>query len=1040
MSPAEFGLAGGWIHRGQQVSPRALMAAWLEAGYEHVPTVEAPGQFAHRGGIVDVFPSGRAADDPAGAYRIEFWGDEIDSIRTVDPATQRSSEQVERALVPPAHEVLARAPALDWPARNGAGPPVPLAARLHVWRGTLGSATLLDYLPPGALVLLDEPRQLDTSWAELEAEAEQLRDELVRRGELPAGLAQPYVGWRELEARLRGAARPVVVLQHDPADETLSVVSAPVFAGRLRAFLDHVAQTARDKPGVYTVVVSRQTARLGELLAERGLVSGNALTPGAEGRRQKAEGSLQPPASNLQPGEADGRRQGDGARPRVVLLEGALAEGWCSEALGVELFTDGELFGLRQVRRPVRRARRAAARDAFLSDLAEGDLVVHVDHGIGRYRGLVRMAPPGEPRPAEAAVRDYLVLEYASSDRLYVPVEQADRVARYVGGGEDAPGLTRLGSGEWSRAKQRVRRAVRDIARELLELYAARDTAEGFAFPPDSAWQSELEAAFPFVETPDQARAIEETRADMERPRPMDRLLVGDVGYGKTEVALRAAFKAVLGGRQVAVLVPTTVLAQQHFNTFRERLGAFPVRVEVLSRFRSERDQRAVVEGLAAGAVDICIGTHRLIQKDVYFKDLGLVIIDEEQRFGVSHKERLKQLRKEVDVLTLTATPIPRTLHMALSGVRDMSTIETAPESRVPIRTYVSEYDERLIHEAIVRELERGGQVYLVHNRVQGIEYVANRLRRLVPEARIAVGHGQMPEEQLERVMLDFADGATDVLVCTTIIESGLDIPNVNTIIVNNAHQFGLAQLYQLRGRVGRSAARAYAYFFYTHDGSLTETAEQRLRTIYEATELGAGFRIAMKDLEIRGAGNLLGAEQSGHISAVGFDLYTRLLAEAVAALRAAQEGRPLPAPSLRAQPSIDLPLEAHLPADYVPDEPLRLNLYQRLAAAADGGELDALVDELEDRFGPLPPPAQHLAYLLGLRLAAGVAGVEEIAGQDTEIVVRFARLPPLDTRRLSRQLGVPLRLGSNQVRLPLDAGGLWMPRLLSLVEAASHA
>ena len=557
--------------------------------------------------------------------------------------------------------------------------------------------------------------------------------------------------------------------------------------------------------------------------------------------------------------------------------------------------------------------------------------MVHIEHGIARFAGLTHKTLDGNER-------EYLELRYAQGDRLFVPTDQVDRVSRYVGPGDHTPALTRLGSGDWVRAKERVRRAVGDLARDLLGLYAARQVLEGHAFPPDTAWQQELEASFPYLETPDQLEAVRQVKSDMENLRPMDRLVCGDVGYGKTEVAIRAAFKAVLDGRQTAVLVPTTVLAQQHYRTFQERLSSFPARIEMLSRFRSERDQRQVVSDLASGAVDIVIGTHRLLQKDVTFKNLGLVIIDEEQRFGVAHKERLKQMRREVDVLTLSATPIPRTLHMSLVGIRDMSTMETPPEERLPIKTYVSEFDDRLVREAIIRELERGGQVYFVHNRVHNIEQVAHRLRDLVPEAEIAVAHGQMPEELLERVMLDFVRGGIDVLVCTTIIESGLDIPNVNTIIINQADRLGLAQLYQLRGRVGRGAFRAYAYVLYDRGRVLTEPAQKRLQTIFEATELGAGFQIALKDLEIRGAGNLLGAEQSGQIGAVGFDLYVRLLAEAVERLKALQRGEkpPLPA-TARPAVTLDLPLTAHIPHSYVPDLNLRLALYQRLASAAGG-------------------------------------------------------------------------------------------------------
>ncbi|MCA1646033.1 MAG: transcription-repair coupling factor, partial [Chloroflexi bacterium] len=569
-------------------------------------------------------------------------------------------------------------------------------------------------------------------------------------------------------------------------------------------------------------------------------------------------------------------------------------------------------------------------------------------------------------------------------------------------------------------------------------LYGARSALEGHAYPVDSPWQLELEGSFPYEETPDQVQAIQDVKNDMQSPRPMDRLLVGDVGFGKTEVALRAAFKAVQDGRQVAILVPTTVLAQQHFNTFRERLGAFPVKIEMLSRFRTDKEQREIIAGLASGSVDICIGTHRLVQRDVEFKNLGLVVIDEEQRFGVAHKERLKQLRREVDVLTLTATPIPRTLHMGLVGVRDMSVLETAPEARLPVRTYVTEYDDGMVQEAILREIDRGGQVYFVNNRVQGIETIANRLRRLVPEARVAVAHGQMPEDLLEQTMLGFAEGDYDVLVCTTIIESGLDIPNANTLVVNSAHRFGLAQLYQLRGRVGRSTSRAYAYLLFAKDMALTEIAQERLKTIFEATELGAGMRIAMKDLEIRGAGNLLGSAQSGHIAAVGFDLYTKLLAEQVDLLKSRHDGSTR-LPFERAWPSLDVPLNAFIPPQYVLDDPLRLRLYQRFSGTENDAQLASLVAELEDRFGSLPEPAQHLVYVTSLRLRAADAEVTAITATHDEIIVKFDRLPAVNPDQLARKLDVPLKRGSNQLRFARGQGTAWMERLYALVSALPH-
>ncbi|HEX3247119.1 MAG TPA: transcription-repair coupling factor, partial [Chloroflexota bacterium] len=926
IDPPRFRAASRELRPGTTVSPARLMEDWLELGYEPSPVVDGPGQFGRRGGIVDVFPPGQTP------CRIEFWGDEIESLRVFDPATQRSGETLESLTILPADE-----------------------------RG--GNASILDFLPEHGMVVLDESRQIEAATRELEQQAEHLHAELLLRNEWRDSEAPPYRPWAEVLERID--AQRCLTLSHDPDSETVEFIHPGSFAGRHRALVAE-AHALRDR-GHQIVIVSQQSARLAEVLNEAGVVT----------VQTDEVGELAPAAD-----------------APVPLVHGSLQDGWRSDELHLTIFTDRELFGWAKEHRQTRRARRTA-REAFLSDLEPGTLVVHIDHGIGRYLGLARLTAPGakERNDGEAGGREFLLLQFADSDRLYVPVDQADRVSRYIGGGEQSPRLTRLASGEWARSKQRVQRAVRLIAQDLIELYAAREVSPGHGYPADSVWQSELEAAFPYVETPDQVTAIGEVKRDMEQPRPMDRLLVGDVGYGKTEVALRAAFKAVMDGRQVAVLVPTTVLAQQHYSTFKERLEAFPVRVESLSRFRSEKEQHQVVSDLAEGAVDIVIGTHRLVQKDVKFKDLGLVIIDEEQRFGVTHKERLKQLRREVDVLTLTATPIPRTLHMALVGVRDLSSIETAPEARLPIRTYVLESDDAVIREAIIRELERGGQIYFVHNRVRTIAAVANRLAELVPEARIGVGHGQMSEGALEQTMVQFAAGEYDVLVCTTIIESGLDIPNVNTMILDHAERFGLAQLYQLRGRIGRAGVRAYAYLLYPRDTQLTEIAEKRLRTIFEATELGAGYHIAMKDLEIRGAGNLLGSEQHGHIAAVGFDLYCRLLAEAVdslRALRAAPADRPPVLDGGAPAASVSLPLPAYLPTAYVPDDSQRLRLYQRLAAVRTFEELGGFFDELEDRYGKLPDVAENLAYLVRLRLAATDAGIREIDADNERIVLRF--------------------------------------------------
>jgi transcription-repair coupling factor (superfamily II helicase) len=696
----------------------------------------------------------------------------------------------------------------------------------------------------------------------------------------------------------------------------------------------------------------------------------------------------------------------------VVLVGRSLNGGFLGGPDGLAFVTDRELFGTVRVRRP-KALRRVVPRD-ILERLTPGDLVVHIDHGVARYEQMLRRGTDGEDR-------DYLELSFADGDRIFVPVEQISRVTRYSGG--ERPHLSKLGGAEWLRAKQRVRKAVDDLAEDLLALYAARADAQGFAFGQDTPWQAEMEASFPYEETVDQLRAAAETKADMEQTRPMDRLVVGDVGYGKTEVALRAAFKATQDGKQVAVLVPTTVLAAQHHATFSQRFAAFPLEVRLLSRFVSAKDQAATLEGLSDGTVDIVIGTHRLLSKDVALKDLGLVVVDEEQRFGVAAKERLKQLRREVDVLTLSATPIPRTLNLALAGIRDLSVIETPPEDRLPIQTRVAEASAGLVRDAILRELDRGGQVFYVHNRVETIEAQAEQLRRMLPDARFIVGHGQMAEGALEKVMIAFATGAADVLVCTTIIESGLDIPNANTIVIDRADTLGLAQLYQLRGRVGRSARRAYAYLLYRRRERLSDEARKRLQAIFNASELGAGFQIALSDLEIRGAGNILGGEQSGHMAAVGFDLYSRMLAEAVEAQKARHEGR---APIVEVpQAVVDIPLEARLPDDYVTDEAQKLELYRRLARARTPGDLAAFRQDITDRFGPMPRQVQRLIEVAELRLAAEASGVSSISREDGMMVFRFgAGLSRATAMRLLGDGGLPgvkpsdVTFASNQVRI----------------------
>jgi transcription-repair coupling factor (superfamily II helicase) len=785
---------------------------------------------------------------------------------------------------------------------------------------------------------------------------------------------------------------------------------ADLFGSQLRRFMRDVQRRA--SCGERVVVVSPQVARFQEMLEE---------------------------------GHADG----------VEWVHGSLEEGWHVPSLKLTCYTDTEIFGWRHRRRGMRRRkeRDTDERKAFLRGLKPGEYVVHIEHGIARYEGLVRRVVGG-------VEREYLDLRFAGDDCLYVPVDQIDRVARYVGAGDAKPRLSRLGTQDWEQSKRKVRDAVEDLAGDLLDLYARRKLSDGYAFSPDNEWQQQLESSFPYVETEDQLRAMTEVKADMEEPHPMDRLICGDVGFGKTEVALRAAFKAVQDSKQVAILVPTTVLAQQHYETFKQRMAPFPIEVEMLSRFRSTRQQQDILRRLSSGKVDIIVGTHRLLSNDVVFKDLGLLIVDEEQRFGVRHKERLKQLRTEIDVLTMTATPIPRTLHMALAGIRDMSAINTPPDDRMPIKTYIVPYTKALVRDVIQRELDRGGQVYYVHNRVHSIYHVVERLRDLLPEVNFGVGHGQMDEGELEQVMLDFYAGQYDVLVCTTIIENGLDVPTVNTILIDDAPMYGLSQLYQLRGRVGRSARRAYAYLLYRKNQYMTQEAQQRLQAIQEAVELGAGFRIAMRDLEIRGAGNMLGSEQSGYIATVGFDLYSRLLEQAVKQLREhgakqrtpatdgkqadvdaaqqASEGQAA-APQIRVDEKVlvsplvtlTLPVSAYLPDEYIADEQVRFGVYQRMQEAKSVADVTVLRRELRDRFGELPAPVVHLLVWLEIKILAVNAGVSSVTTSDDALLVRlpeWADARERVQRRFARDKTV--QVGGQFVRIMHTAGDAWVQKV----------
>ena len=1007
--------------KGDRIRIETVLGQWLDLGYHNEPVVEAPGSFSHRGGILDVFPTG--SEWP---LRIELWDDEIDTIRYFDPVSQRSIRPADEIRLAPAREQLpglahqqtmeSSIEALDY-AKCGNEVRDRMAEELSVlssapnpetlsfYNGLVNQAHLMEYIGANGLVVLERYGRVEAEALELEERFERMREAREDRGELPVNFPSPHMDWEEFSNRLSGV--PQMQLQTWVGDDEDKIFrpSTPYY-GKLEQL---AADVRRHQEANYAVVaVTQHQRRVAEILEQEGV------------------GVTQ--ADSLESAPTAGQ---------VVLLPGYLRDGWTvhlpaggenGEVTTLVLLTDSELFGTVKEQRYHRRRKAEHGPEVVLADLVPGAHVVHIDHGVARFAGTTRIGDDEDEK-------EYLILEYAENDKLYVPTDHLDRVSAYVGAQDQPPSLTRLSTAEWARVKSRVKGATREMAQELLRINAARAIAEGHEHGSDTVWQQELEDSFPFIETPDQARAIVEVKADMETTRPMDRLICGDVGYGKTEIALRAAFKSVNDGLQVAMLVPTTVLAQQHYATFSERLSPFPVKIEVLSRFRTPKEQQEVIEGLKDGSVDIVIGTHRLLQKDVRFKNLGLAVVDEEQRFGVSHKERLKQLRQQVDVLTLSATPIPRTLNMALAGIRDLSTMDSAPEARLPVKTFVSEYSEDVIKEAILREMERGGQVFYLHNRVRTINQAAAEINKLVPQARIMVGHGQMAETELEDVMVDFANGDADILVCTTIIESGLDMPNVNTLILERADRFGLAQLYQLRGRVGRSEHRAYAYLLVPRGRRITEAADHRLQAILEASELGAGFRIAMRDLEIRGAGNILGASQSGHIQEVGLDLYTQLLNEAVRELEeegGSSDGVEIP-PEL---PRIELPMNARIPEDYVDHLPTRLAVYQRLAKMSDADYIPEIREELRDRFGPLPEEVENLLTLVSLRTLAADVGVESIV-QGNDAIVLSLRVPVGGARvPLQRALGPSVQVGNTQMQMPLRRlGDEWLSRLTRVLE-----
>ena len=914
-------------------SPRDdLIGKLLDLGLERTPLVEQVGQFSVRGGIVDVFPHG--CENP---YRLEFFGDEIESIRQFDIFSQRSVAHQTDAVILPRSEVLISD--LREACAELADKKIPIlfeediSAHGFQWIAPLFPklvASLLDYFPAETLVVLDGPEEIwqEAGEALREAEREFSRAAVEERTVPPEEIYDSENRIQQDLNRLR------------------LVANRPLGGGEL--------DVGTSQPEAMGGDLNRLRAKIKEYARDG---YRNFILCDNEGQAHRLEELLPDVPANLQ------------------IRVGALHGGFVLPEVRLAVFTDHQIFNRYRRRHRFWKFRGGTAISHY-SALSAGDFVVHVDYGIGRYERLQQL------RVDDRQI-DCLVISYRDDDRLYVPIDQLKRVQKYIGGDGGTPALSRLGGTAWERVKARTKKAIRDMTRELIQLYAERKAKKGSAFSADTVWQKELEASFIYEETPDQITAIEAIKKDMENPSPMDRLICGDVGYGKTEVAIRAAFKAVMDGKQVAVLTPTTILAQQHLTTFSDRLADYPVNVAMLSRFKTKKEQAEILKDLKAGKIDVVVGTHRLIQKDMTFKDLGLVIIDEEQRFGVSHKEKLKQLRRLVDVLTLTATPIPRTLYMSLMGARDMSVINTPPRDRQPIKTEFLEFSDEAIAEAILREVDRGGQIYFVHNRVQSIQAMAQLVRRAVPQIRVGIAHGQMPERVLETTMLKFLRGDYDCLVATTIIENGLDIPNVNTIIINHADAFGLAQLYQLRGRVGRSQHLAYAYLLTPSFRTLSEVARKRLSALREFTALGSGFQLAMRDLEIRGAGNILGSQQHGFITSVGFDMYCRILDEAVCELKG-EEVEELP------EPRLYLKVDTYIPEDYIPDEEQKVALCQRLSRTRSQQEMDDLHLEMEDRYGRVPSPVQALLDTVAIGLLAKQKGLDLVAIQDDTLLLEY--------------------------------------------------
>ncbi|MBW3589217.1 MAG: transcription-repair coupling factor [Actinobacteria bacterium] len=966
------------LKTGAEVASDGLTEELVDLGYERNYLVERPGEFSIRGGIIDIFPPG--LDDPV---RVDMFGDDITEMRSFSVSSQRSLDPIEEVEILAADELIldegtrSRAEALAIKEKEETQKREDLGkiAEGISFPGMESYIALLapelklvsDWLPDDGRVIVCDPKQTGDRAAEFLEQAEQWDGEDTRS--LFVTLSEAMQDSSTVELWPYRRAEEGIDLEISGWDE---------FVGSPQKLVQALTQHRSDGATV-TVAAGTSVNRAQDVLGEAGLgLPAAAPSVGAASISTELvnRGFL--------------LREGPGGKPILALV--GLAD----------------LFGRRRAVSAERRESPARA-SALLLELASGDHVVHETYGVGRYHGMIT-------REVGGISRDYLVISYAGEDRLYLPTEQLETITKYSGG--ESPRLNRLGTAEWEKAKSRARRAVADIAGELILLYSKRQASQGHPFAPDSPWQRELEGAFPFIETPDQARAIEEVKVDMEKPIPMDRLICGDVGYGKTEIAVRAAFKAVQDSKQVAVLVPTTILAQQHTQTFGERFAGFPIKVAQLSRFLTPSEQQEVLEGLAAGKVDVVIGTHRLLQPDVKFNELGLLVVDEEQRFGVKHKETIKKMRESVDVITMTATPIPRTLEMGITGIRDISIIDTPPAERRPVLTFVGEHDERMVTAAIRRELARDGQVFLVHNRVRSIKGAARKIAGLVPGARIEVAHGQMSEAELERVMVDVWDGKIDVLVCTTIIESGLDIPAMNTLIVERADLLGLSQLYQLRGRVGRARERAYAYFFYPHETVLSDEAHERLKILSEFTELGSGFKIALRDLEIRGAGNLLGAEQSGHVAAVGFDLYVRMMTEAVDQL-SGREQEP------KVEVRIDIPVDAYIPSDYIARESLRMEAYRQIERIRSAEDARLLREELVDRYGAMPASIENLFTVAEVRAFMAAHGIEELSIREGAMKLRPVELSRLQAIEARKSFNADYKDVSSTLLIPAPSSDL---------------